>query len=254
MADLALITAGLIGKVEVAESRTYPAGVALSVGDAVRQAAAAGGGWLAALATTAANSLMVAVNIGTTNSAINEPVHGLVKGWLHGFDVSGMTPGAFVYLSDTSKKLADAPGTLNIKVGTVVLAAHDQLVGGSPTKIIRFDSRMTWLGLGAIPAGGIGAAVLGVASGYKLARGVHTTLDADDTVVTGLTTVVAAVASFHDAPVEAAKFVSCTIGDQAGAPAAGSIQIKTHKDTDADAAIIDATTFTIKIDWIAIGT
>lgn len=94
----------------------------------------------------------------------------------------------------------------------------------------------------------------GVAAGYKIARGQHTTLDADDTVVTGLTTVVAAVASFDDAPVEGAKFVSCTIGDQAGAPAAGSIQIKTHKDTDADAAIVDATTFTKKINWIAIGT
>lgn len=89
---------------------------------------------------------------------------------------------------------------------------------------------------------------------YRIARGQHTTVDADDTVVTGLNTVVAVVASFNDAPVEAAKFLSATIGDQAGAPAAGSIQIKTHKDTDADAAIVDATTFSIKVNWIAIGT
>lgn len=90
--------------------------------------------------------------------------------------------------------------------------------------------------------------------GYRIARGQHTTVDADDTVVTGLNTVVAAVAQFDDAPIEAAKFITCTIGDQAGAPAAGSIQIKTHKDTDADAAIVDATTFSKKINWIAIGT
>jgi len=89
---------------------------------------------------------------------------------------------------------------------------------------------------------------------YRIARGQHTTVDADDTVVTGLTTVVAAVASWDSAPIEAAKFLTCTIGDQAGAPAAGSIQIKTHKDTDADAAIVDATTFSLKINWVAIGT
>lgn len=93
-----------------------------------------------------------------------------------------------------------------------------------------------------------------VAGQYKIARGQHTTLDANDTVVTGLATVVAVVASFNDAPVEGCKFVSADIGDQAGAPAAGSILIKTHKDTDADAAIIDATTFTIKVNWLAFGT
>lgn len=84
--------------------------------------------------------------------------------------------------------------------------------------------------------------------------GQHTTIDANDTVVTGLATVVAVVASFNDAPVEAAKFVSADVGDQAGAPAAGSFLLKTHKDTDADAAIVDATTFSIKVNWIALGT
>lgn len=93
-----------------------------------------------------------------------------------------------------------------------------------------------------------------VAAGYKIARGQHTTVAASDTVVTGLAAVVSVTVSFDDAPVEGAKFVSATIGDQAGTPAAGSILIKTHKDTDADAAIVDATTFTIKVNWIAIGT
>lgn len=93
-----------------------------------------------------------------------------------------------------------------------------------------------------------------IAAGYKVARGQHTTVAASDTIVTGLATVVSVVASFDGPPIEAAKFVSATIGDQAGTPAAGSIFIKTHKDTDADAAIVDATTFSIKVNWIAIGT
>jgi hypothetical protein len=91
-------------------------------------------------------------------------------------------------------------------------------------------------------------------AGLRIARGQHTTVAASDTVVTGLNTVVAVVASFDDAPIEAAKFISASIGDQAGTPAAGSILIRTHKDTDADAAIVDATTFGKKVNWIAIGT
>jgi len=97
--------------------------------------------------------------------------------------------------------------------------------------------------------------VAGVAAGYKVARGQHTTLDADDTVVTGLATVVSAVASLDDDPVAGAQAVSATIGDQAGSPAAGSIQIKTWKATAAgDTALIPATTFTKLVNWIAIGT
>lgn len=99
------------------------------------------------------------------------------------------------------------------------------------------------------------APLAGVAAGYKVARGQHTTLDADDTVVTGLATVVAVVASFESDPVAGAQFVTAVLGNQAGAPAAGSIQIKTWKATaTADTAIIAATTFTKLVNWIAIGT
>lgn len=91
-------------------------------------------------------------------------------------------------------------------------------------------------------------------SAYRIARGVHTTVDANDTVVTGLNTVVSVVVAFKDPPVEAGKFVSADIGDQAGSPDAGSFLLKSHKDTDADAAIVDATTFSLEVNWIAIGT
>lgn len=97
--------------------------------------------------------------------------------------------------------------------------------------------------------------VVGVGTNLKIARGVHTTVDADDTVVTGLSTVVAAIAQFEEAPVIGANFVQAVIGDQAGSPAAGSIQIKTFKPTaTGDATPTAATTFSLDVSWIAIGT
>jgi hypothetical protein len=95
----------------------------------------------------------------------------------------------------------------------------------------------------------------GVAAGYKIARGIHTTVDENDTVVTGLATVVAVVASLDSDPVAGCQKVTASIGDQAGTPAAGSILIKTWKATAAgDTALIAATTFSKLVGWIAIGT
>ena len=94
-----------------------------------------------------------------------------------------------------------------------------------------------------------------IAAGYKIARGQLTTVTATDTVVTGLSTVVAAIAQFDDNPGDDPNYVSCTIGDQAGSPAAGSIIIKTWKNTGGtDPTPLAATTFSKKINWIAIGT
>jgi len=99
------------------------------------------------------------------------------------------------------------------------------------------------------------SAIVGVGAGYKIARGQHATVAASDTVVTGLTTVVAAVAVLDDDPTVDPLFVTCSIGDQAGAPAAGSILIKSWKPTaNNDVTPIAATTFTKNVNWIAIGT
>jgi len=97
-------------------------------------------------------------------------------------------------------------------------------------------------------------AVDGVAAGYKIARGIATTVAASDTIVSGLATVVAVVTSLEDDPVDGCMHASASIGDQAGSPAAGSFYLKTWKSTDADATIIAATTFTMKVAWVAIGT
>lgn len=101
------------------------------------------------------------------------------------------------------------------------------------------------------------ASVAGVAASYKLARGVHQQVAASDTVVTGLATVVAVVVSWRDTPTVKQMFLTATIGDQAGAPAAGSFLGKTFKPTATDNVTPTAATdFTENLswNWVAIGT
>lgn len=149
--------------------------------------------------------------------------------------------GDALYWDASAKNFTKTVGS-NSQIGVAFLAAES----GDTTGLVA-------LGASAEAAGG--ADVAGVAAGYKIARGQHTTIDADDTVVTGLATVVAAVATFESDPVAGAQTVTAVLGDQAGAPAAGSIQIKTWKATaTADTAVIPATTFSKLVNWIAIGT
>ena len=136
-------------------------------------------------------------------------------------------------------------------------AAFDNLCPTTPTKAgIAYQTDIAALKVKPksgtaveIPLAPIAVAVAGVAAGYKIARGVHTTVDEDDTVVTGLATVVAVVACLASDPVAGCSKVTATIGDQAGAPAAGSIQIKSW---EADETV--GTTFSKLVNWIAIGT
>ena len=94
-----------------------------------------------------------------------------------------------------------------------------------------------------------------VAAGYKVARGQKTTVTAADTVVTGLVTVVAVIATLESDPVDDPFMCSAQIGDQAGTPAAGSVIIKTWKNTGGtDPTPLAATTFGKKVNWVAIGT
>lgn len=95
----------------------------------------------------------------------------------------------------------------------------------------------------------------GVAAGYKIARGTATIDAASKDVATGLATVVAAVVSMVGDPSATHMFSSVTVGDQAGAPAAGSIRIKSWKPTAVDNATpIAATSTFANVSWIAIGT
>ncbi len=97
--------------------------------------------------------------------------------------------------------------------------------------------------------------VAGFAAGYKIARGVHETVAANDTVATGLATVAAIVVSLESDPALTCDRETASIGDQAGAPSAGSVYIKTWKPTSAtDPTPVAATAFSKKVNWIAIGT
>ncbi len=100
----------------------------------------------------------------------------------------------------------------------------------------------------------IANAIAGVGANYKIARGQHTTVTAADTIATGLTTVLSVVASFETDPADANTLVSAQVGDQAGAPVAGSVIIKTWKSGDgADVTPVAASAFSKKVNWIAVG-
>ena len=95
----------------------------------------------------------------------------------------------------------------------------------------------------------------GVAAGYKIARGVAAVGAASVDVVTGLATVVAVIPGMVGDPSLTHMFSSATVGDQAGAPAAGSIRIKSWKPTGAaDVTPVAATSPFGNVAWIAIGT
>lgn len=86
------------------------------------------------------------------------------------------------------------------------------------------------------------------------AGGQATTVAAIDTIVTGLGHLTSVTATLNDAPVAGCQFVTADLGDQAGAPAAGSFYLKTWKATAAgDTTQIAATTFGKKVSWAARG-
>lgn len=100
----------------------------------------------------------------------------------------------------------------------------------------------------------IGAGSQIVGGGLRVAAGVQTTVTATDTVVTGLATVLAAVAQFETDVADANMYAQAVVGNQSGAPAAGSIIIKTWKTTGTDPTPVAADAFSKVVSWIAIGT
>lgn len=100
-----------------------------------------------------------------------------------------------------------------------------------------------------------GPEVDGVASGYKLARGVNTPTGGSDTIAAGLATVVAVAVALEDEPTLTHMFSQADIGDQAGSPAAGSFILTSSKPTGAaDVTPVAATTPWSPVNWVAIGT
>ncbi len=84
--------------------------------------------------------------------------------------------------------------------------------------------------------------------------GQATTVAASDTIVTGLSKLISVVATLDDNPGDDPEWVSASIGDQAGTPAAGSFLLKTWKNTSgSDPTPAAASTFSKKVNWIAFG-
>ena len=145
-----------------------------------------------------------------------------------------ISQGAVVY--------ADANGGTTATVGTVQIgiALSAATANGDIIEVLRMNSIVN--------------PVAALLPGLRIARGQQTTVTAADTVVTGLTTVLTAVASEESDPVLTVSQVSCQVGNQSGAPVAGSIVIKTWEPTSvSNPTPIAATTFGKLVNWIAIG-
>jgi hypothetical protein len=141
-----------------------------------------------------------------------------------------------------------------------VYAIDDQTVGatsGGGTRpiagiLINIDSNgLCWVYIAPVLPPFV---VQALAGGVKMAMGQHATVAASDTIVTGLANVIAAFAVLDDAPVLTCDRAQASIGNQAGAPAAGSILLETFMPTDATHPTpIAATTFGKKVNWLALG-
>ena len=83
-----------------------------------------------------------------------------------------------------------------------------------------------------------------------VAHGIHTSVTGDDdNIATGLGVVDRVLISMEDDPVDGCMYCTALKGTNAG-----TINIKTWLNTDADATHVIATTFSKKFHWVAFGT
>jgi hypothetical protein len=85
----------------------------------------------------------------------------------------------------------------------------------------------------------------------KTASGQATTATASDTIVTGLASVTSCQAVLDAGPATDPEVATCSIGNQSGSPAAGSILIQTWKTLGSTP--VASATFSKKVNWIAVG-
>ena len=124
----------------------------------------------------------------------------------------------------------------------------DNAVAGGKLTVDGVDRTAALVGAPQVFAAGVAA------PGKKVAFGQAVTVAAVDTIVTGLATVAAVIVSLDSDPSDDPEWVSASIGDQAGTPAAGSFLLKSWKNTAGnDPTPVAATTFTKKVNWVAWG-
>lgn len=164
-----------------------------------------------------------------------------------GGDVVGpgsATADAFAQFDGTTGKLLKSGVTLDIDVA---------LAGDSD---VRVASQKAVKAYADTKQSALTNPVVGAGASYKIARGVGSITGSGD-VATGLTTVVAVtVTPQDDLDGDTLAGCSATIGNQAGAPAAGSVTIKCWKVTTGGAAgnpTFIAATAAKNVNWIAVG-
>jgi hypothetical protein len=87
----------------------------------------------------------------------------------------------------------------------------------------------------------------------RTASGVASVTGTGD-VATGLTTVVAVVATLQDDAALTGSITTATVGDQAGTPAKGSVTLKVWKPTSSTDPTPIASSAAKSVNWIAVGT
>lgn len=139
MADLTVTAAQVaVVRPEQAEVVTLITGVTVTAGQAVYVVAATG---KAALADANASAPAPQFKgIALTGGANGQAINVLKKGYVTGFDLSGMNYGAKAYLSDTAGALADAAGTATVTVGQVMMLPDAYSAG---TKALYVEANWT---------------------------------------------------------------------------------------------------------------
>jgi hypothetical protein len=114
------------------EQLTYPAAVAMDELTPVYLNSS--GKWAKADASAAGTADVFGLTV--KKVAAGEPVTAISKGIVGGFVLTSLAYGASVYLSDTEGKVADAAGTVSVKIGRVV-PVYGQVRGNSPAKMVQ---------------------------------------------------------------------------------------------------------------------
>jgi hypothetical protein len=130
MADLALVTTGVLRPVfaETAEIRDMKEAETLAVGDVVYQTTAGKAG--KADANDAGKEQARGIVVSKQGSTVSV----MKRGYLSGFDLSGMNYDAQAFLSNSAGKLADAAGAMSVPCGRVSALTNDSL-----TKVLYVD-------------------------------------------------------------------------------------------------------------------
>lgn len=137
MANINLKTANkveVIGTPGQADQFTSTLAEAITPGSAARIDTTTGG-FTNANATTTTENRIFGIALNDTNPAARTVVR---RGYLDGYDLSGLAFDAPVYLSDTDGRLSTTAGTTTVIVGRVV-AGNSNLLGTTADKLLFVD-------------------------------------------------------------------------------------------------------------------